>query len=285
MEILCNTPVASQRIPEGGEPMNSQGTFDIPIINIVMYSSILIVPLLIFIWMDLKVYKELFISISRMILQLILIGLYLKYLFIYDKIWLNLSWVLIMILAANFTILKNSGMLNKRIYLTTIPVYIMIVILVFLTFLIPLGYENLRSAQYMIPLIGMILGNILSSNIIGLQRFYEDLIHHEDDYIQFILAGAGFIEAIKPFARHALKISIMPKLGIMATMGLVSIPGMMTGQILGGVPPVAAIKYQIIIMIGIISSATLSVICSILVSAVLNFDAYGRICKDVRDLL
>jgi len=265
--------------------MNTQGTFDIPIMNIVMYSSILFVPLLIFIWLDLKVYKDLFISITRMILQLIFIGLYLKYLFIYDQIWLNLSWVLIMILAANFTILKNSGMLNKRIYLTIIPVYFVIVFLVFLTFLIPLGYENLRSARYMIPLIGMILGNILSSNIIGLQRFYEDLIHHEDDYIQYILAGAGFFEAIKPFARHALKTSIMPKLGVMATMGLVSIPGMMTGQILGGVPPVAAIKYQIVIMIGIFSSATLSVICSILVSAILNFDAYGRIRKDVRDLL
>ncbi|MDD5581955.1 MAG: ABC transporter permease [Candidatus Marinimicrobia bacterium] len=265
--------------------MTSQGTYDIPILNMIWYSSILIVPLVIFIWMDLKLYKDLFISIVRMVLQLFLIGLFLKYLFLYDNIWLNLLWVLIMIFAANFTILKNSGMLNKRIYLTTIPVYIVIILLVFLTFFIPLGFNNVRSAQYMIPLIGMILGNILSSNIIGLQRFYEDLIHHEDDYIQYILAGAGFMEAIKPFARQALKTAILPKLGIMATMGLVSIPGMMTGQILGGVPPISAIKYQIIIMIGIIASATLSVICSIIVSALLNFDSYGRICKDVRDLL
>lgn len=265
--------------------MNGQGTVDIPIENIVLYSLILIVPLIIFIWLDLKVYKNFLVSMVRMVLQLILIGLYLKYLFIYDKMWLNMIWVLIMILAANFTILKNSAMLSVRFYLTTIPVYIIIVFLVFLTFLIPLGYETLSSAQYMIPLIGMILGNILSSNIIGMQRFYEDMVHHEDDYIQFILAGAGFIEAIKPFARHALKTAIMPKLGIMATMGLVSIPGMMTGQILGGVSPVNAIKYQIIIMIGILTSATLSIICTIIVSSFFNFDAFGRIRKDIRDIL
>lgn len=265
--------------------MNTQGTFDIPVQNIFLYGIILIIPLAVFIWLDLKIYKNMAVSMIRMIIQLILIGLYLKYLFIYDKMWLNVVWVLVMILAANFTILKNSGILSCRFYLTTIPVYIIIVFFVFLTFLIPLGYEALSSAQYMIPLIGMILGNILSSNIIGMQHFYEDLIRHEDDYIQFILAGAGFIEAIKPFIRHALKTAIMPKLGIMATMGLVSIPGMMTGQILGGVPPVSAIKYQIIIMIGIISSATLSVICSILVSSLLNFDSYGRLCKEVRELI
>jgi putative ABC transport system permease protein len=265
--------------------MNEYGTVDIPIINLFFYGLILLVPLMIFIWLNLKVYKNLVVSITRMILQLILIGLYLKYLFIFDKMWLNIMWVLIMILAANFTILKNSGMLSARFYLTTIPVYIIIVFLVFLTFLIPLGYETLSSAQYMIPLIGMILGNILSSNIIGMQRFYEDIVRHEDDYIQFVLAGVGFIEAIKPFARHALKTAIMPLLGTMATMGLVSIPGMMTGQILSGVSPVNAIKYQIMIMIGIFSSATMSIICTVMISSLFNFDAFGRIRKEIRDLL
>jgi putative ABC transport system permease protein len=137
------------------------------------------------------------------------------------------------------------------------------------------------SARYLIPIGGMIMGNMLRGNIVSLDRFYHSLTQREEEYMYYISLGASRAEALRPFIREAMRPALSPYLATVATMGLVSLPGMMTGQILGGASPSVAIQYQMMIMIAIFVASTISTFLGILFSLVPTLDDCGRIRKDI----
>lgn len=93
--------------------------------------------------------------------------------------------------------------------------------------------------------------------------------------------GATRFEAVRDFAKRSFVSAMNPTIASMATMGIVSLPGMMTGQILGGSVPLVAIKYQIAIMIAILASTVLSISLSIFFTVGKSFDKYGVMQKSV----
>lgn len=212
-----------------------------------------------------------------MAVQLSLVGLYLGYIFELNNRLINSAWILFMVVVANITILKQSTLKRRHFLIYTTPAYIITLIILFAMLLTVFKPEILFSAQYTIPLGGMILGNILRSNIVGLERYYSTLLQREHEYLHSIMLGASRLEAIRPFLIEAYKAAILPQIGMVASLGLVSIPGMMTGQILGGTSPLIAVKYQIMIMVAIIISTSISVLLAILFSQNKAFTAYGVI--------
>jgi putative ABC transport system permease protein len=121
----------------------------------------------------------------------------------------------------------------------------------------------------------MILGNCLRADIIGLNHFYQSIHKNEKSYHQSLAYGAALTEAVNPFFRDALRSAIAPTIASMATIGLVSLPGMMTGVILAGADPFTAIKYQIAIMIAIFSGTAITVFLAIRLTVANSFDAFG----------
>jgi putative ABC transport system permease protein len=130
-------------------------------------------------------------------------------------------------------------------------------------------------AQYLVPICGMILGNCLRACIIGLQTFYEGLGRHEKVYLLELSQGASLREALFPFVGEACRAALAPTIATMATIGLVALPGMMTGVILGGGNPMTAIKYQIVIMLAIFCGTALAVVLAIILTMSRNFSAFG----------
>ena len=114
------------------------------------------------------------------------------------------------------------------------------------------------SAQYLIPISGMLLGNSLSGNIIALQQFADAFIEKKELYQAALSLGATPEQASKDFRQKALQNALAPILASMTTTGLVTLPGMMTGQILSGVSPLIAVRYQIMVMCMIFGSAGIS---------------------------
>jgi putative ABC transport system permease protein len=90
------------------------------------------------------------------------------------------------------------------------------------------------------------------------------------------MAGATRREALTPLLRDALQASLAPQIASISTIGLVSLPGMMTGQILGGASPITALRYQIAIMLTILAAVALA--------AVLNLIVAGRLLVDDHDM-
>lgn len=210
--------------------------------------------------------KKLLTASIRMVLQLLFVGYYLEYLFEYDNPWINAAWIFIMVVVADVATVDRSDLRQKAKVL--IPIFgatffgIIVIDLFFLEAVIQL--PKFLAAQYTIPITGMVLGNCLRSNVIGINAFYYSLDEHKERYQFFLSCGAKRTEALEPFISEALQRSANPTLASMATIGLVSLPGMMTGQILSGSSPLIAIKYQIMIMVAIFAGTILSVFLGII---------------------
>ncbi|EPZ32416.1 UPF0014-domain-containing protein [Rozella allomycis CSF55] len=126
-----------------------------------------------------------------------------------------------------------------------------------------MGVQPFYDAQHFIPTFGMLVGNSTSAVAISLSLLMKQLISEKEKIEMSLAFGATRWEAAYPYIVEAIKIGMLPTLNAMSVQGLVTIPGTdMTGQILGGVDPLDAVKYQHVIMFLIGSSTTLcSVFC------------------------
>jgi putative ABC transport system permease protein len=257
------------------------GAMKISYLSLAVYLLLLIIPIAIMIYLKLKVIRSLLISILRMILQLALVGLYLEYIFKWDNPLINSLWILVMVVVANQSILKESDLRFKVFFLYTMPAFIITMVFSFVTFLIVFDVTTIISARYLIPIGGMVMGNMLRGNVVSLDRLFHSLTQREEEYIYYISLGATRREALIPFISEALRSALAPYLSTLATMGLVSLPGMMTGQILGGASPAVAIQYQVMIMIAIFVASSLSTFLGMLFALIPSIDNCGRIRSDI----
>lgn len=254
------------------------GANDISYLNLALGFLLMIIPILIFAYYKTGLVKDTVIAIIRMTVQLFLVGFYLKFVFEWDKWWLNLLWGLVMMVVASITIGRRSNM-KKSLFI--VPIFLAILtsmIIVDGYFLgIVIKLDNVFAAMYFIPITGMILGNCLRSNVIALNSFYKSLNKDRTMYRFYIANGATREEALKPFMREALRISFNPTIANTAVIGLISLPGMMTGQLLGGSSPDIAIKYQIMLVITIFVASIITVFLTIKIVNLFVFDKFDRL--------
>ena len=232
--------------------------------------------------LGLTINKSLGISIVRMCVQLSFVGLYLEFLFRFNSAWLNAAYLLVMISIACHSIVQSS---HLKIRLFFIPVFFALfipfsIVLLFFNGVV-VKIENLFEAKYLIPIGGMLLGNCLRSIIVGLDRFYSDIHKDEKTYLYSVSLFANRTSALTPYFKTCFLAAITPRIASMATIGLVSLPGMMTGQILGGSIPFVAIKYQIAIMFSIFYTEYFSTILSILFSLNVGFNKMDYLNKNI----
>ena len=111
--------------------------------------------------------------------------------------------------------------------------------------------------QYFIPLGGMIAGNSMNAITLALERLFADLRDGRARVELALSLGATYQEATAPMVRQAIRTGMIPSINALMTVGLVSLPGMMTGQILAGSDPVVAIEYQIVVMLMLVASTAI----------------------------
>lgn len=258
------------------------GTIDISYVSLALGLLLLIIPLYCFVKLKTGLFRSAAVAFVRMIVQLFLIGLYLKYLFAFDHPLVNFLWVLIMVIVAGQTAIKRIK-IKASILLIPISVgFLCSAILVGLYFLgVVLRLDNVFSAHYFIPIFGIIMGNMLSSNVVALNTYYDGLQREQQMYRYLLGNGASRFEAQTPFIRNAIVKSFSPNIANIAVMGLVALPGTMIGQILGGSSPNVAIKYQMMIMVITFTASMISLVITIKLAARKSFNEYG-VLKDIR---
>ncbi|MDO9105742.1 MAG: iron export ABC transporter permease subunit FetB [Methylovulum sp.] len=249
----------------------------------VLYGLCLL-PWLLLHLIGLRLSRDIVVSILRMSVQLALVGFYLKALFGLNEPWLNGLWIGVMLVVADLSILQRAGLKIRYFMLSTFAAIALGTLFsTFYLVILVIQPTHYYDARYIVPLAGMILGNCLQSNVIALERFYSGLRKNEQEYTTFLLLGATRWEAVQPYYRAAIKAALGPTIAGMSTMGLVSLPGMMTGQILGGSEPWLAVKYQIAIMICIFASTTLACIVNLKLSLRHAFNAFDVLKDEVMD--
>lgn len=251
-------------------------TADISIPNLVIGLCLLLIPIAVHIYYNTGQAKSITLSAIRMVVQLFLVGFYLKYLFEWNNAWINIVWLLIMVGVCSIEMIGRVE-LNKKIFLPGIYASILfavfVVIMYFLRFVVQLDY--LFESRYFIPICGSLMGNILGSNVLGLNALFQGLSTGERYYHYMLCNGANREEATRPFIRSTLHTAFTPTIASMAVMGLVSMPGTLVGQILGGSSPNVAIRYQIMIMVLHLVCSTISIVLVLNIAIHQSLDGYG----------
>jgi len=236
----------------------------------------------IILWYRVPILGGTVVALVRMVVQLIFVGIYLHVIFEINSPYLTAAWLLVMICVADLSIARGCGLMIRRF---TLPLFASLLIgtavpLLFFVGLI-LARDNLMDAQYAIPIGGMILGNCLRADIVGLASFYNGIRSKERAFLYSLAQGARLTEATRPFVRTAFESALKPTIASMATIGLVALPGMMTGVILGGVDPSTAVRYQIAIMIAIFSGTTITLLLAVRLTLGSSFTPYGVLDKEI----
>lgn len=258
-------------------------TIDISYLYLGVGLLLLLVPIY-YLWRyETGLLKGFCIGAVRMIVQMLFIGVYLRYLFAWNNPVINCLWVFIMVYIAAETAITRTNVRRGVLMMPLVVGFVVSSVLVGLYFLgIVLQLNNVFSAQYFIPIMGILLGNMLTVNVIAVGTFYSGLQREQNLYYFLLGNGASQSEALVPFVRQAIAKSFSPTIANMAVMGLVSLPGTMIGQILGGSTPDVAIKYQIMIVVITMSASMLSLMIAIRLSVKRAFDGYGRMKNVMR---
>lgn len=250
---------------------------DINLFHLAIGFLLLLIPIIILYRYRTGLLKPMIISVIRMTLQLFMVGFYLKYLFEWNNHWVNIGWLLLMTGVCSIDLINRIKMPLKVLFVSVyISTFVSLAFVVIYFLKVVLAIEFMFESRYFIPICGILLGNILSTNVIGLSAFYGGILREKQMYYYLLGNGATQTEAITPFIKDALIKAFNPTIANMAVMGLIALPGTMIGQIIGGSSPDIAIRYQIMILIITFSSSILALLTSLLWSVRYTFDKYGR---------
>jgi len=206
--------------------------------------------------------KQILIASTRMTIQLTLMGYVLMFVFNNPSWWLTSLMITIMITFAIYNSIKRvKTKMSKELKeiiafsmicgaLATAAFFIIVVLQVRPWF----------NPQYFIPITGMVIGNSMTGIALGANKLCCDIEDKRIEIENSLMLGASPVVATKEIVNNAFDSAILPTMNNMLTMGIVSLPGMMTGQILSGIFPLTAIKYQIGIMLAILGSTALATV-------------------------
>lgn len=233
--------------------------------------------------MRLGLERSLLIAASRTVIQLLLIGLVLKAIFAH----VHLGWMatisLIMLIVASREVMVRQKRRFRGIWgfgLGTSSMFVSTFVVILLSLTVVINADPWYAPQYAIPLLGMMFGNTMNGIALGLDRLTQITWQNRAIIEARLLLGHGWRLAISDIHRDSIRAGLIPIINTMAVAGIVSLPGMMTGQILAGAQPVDAVKYQILIMFMIAAGTGFGTVVAVTFGARRLFDDRERLRLD-----
>ena len=260
---------------------------DLSYLNVLWAACLILINGVISICLRLKLERCLAVASVRTVVQLLLIGYVLQWFFLPEtKRYAIAALMVVMTLIAGVAAVRRTERRYPGIWLNSIVAVMgssWLVTVVALTVVISPDVWRGHLAQYAVPLLGMILGNTLNGISLGLDRFSEELAGHRERVEMLLTLGATRWEAAREPVRQAVRTGMIPIINSMMVVGLVSLPGMMTGQLLSGADPRVAVKYQIVIMFLIAAGTSMGTIAAVLFSYFRLFNARHQfLCERLR---
>ncbi|PWA09729.1 iron export ABC transporter permease subunit FetB [Pueribacillus theae] len=234
-----------------------------------------LIPLLLSKALKLGLEKDTIIATVRSIIQLLAVGYILKFVFDSEQLIYILLMILLMIVAAVDNVRKKGHFIKGILW----KVSLTLLFIELLTQSILIGFHiTPPTAQYVIPISGMVIGNAMVLSILFLNRFMAEVDSHEDETELILSLGGTPKQAIHSQLISSIKASMIPTIESQKTMGLVQLPGMMSGQIIAGADPLQAVMFQLLVVFLLLTSAAIS-------SAMLGFLSYPSLFNERMQLL
>ena len=227
--------------------------------------------------------SSLLIAAARTVVQLALIGIVLEALFAVGSLhWIALMAMVMLLVAGREVMARQKHRLTGgwAFGIGTLSMFLSAFSVTVLTLIVVIGPEPWYTPQYAIPLLGMMLGNTMTGIALSLDRLTESVWRQRQVIENRLMLGETAAQAVADIRREAMRSGMMPMINAMAAAGIVSLPGMMTGQILAGSPPSLAVKYQILIMFTITVGTGFGTVAAVLAGSRRLFDRRQRLRMD-----
>ncbi|MFD1781437.1 MULTISPECIES: ABC transporter permease [Fredinandcohnia] len=199
--------------------------------------------------------KDTTIAVVRSIIQLFAVGYILKFVFDTESLIYIFLMVIVMIVAAT----QNARKKGKAIKGITWKIATTFIFMEVLTQAILLGFQiTPATAQYIIPISGMVVGNSMVLAILFLNRFTSEVDNHQEQTELILSLGGTPKQAIHTQLITSIKASMIPTIESQKTIGLVQLPGMMSGQIIAGANPIQAVQFQLLVLFLLLTTAAVT---------------------------
>ncbi|HIF07654.1 MAG TPA: iron export ABC transporter permease subunit FetB [Gemmatimonadetes bacterium] len=201
----------------------------------------------------------------RTVLQLTLVGYVLVYVFSIDRWYLVVGALLVMLVAATRAAVDRQDSKPAGLfYITGAALLVGSGLTLIYVSVAVVHVDPWYNPRYLIPLFGMILGNAMNAAALAADRLAGEIETRHAEIEAYLALGATSVHAAREPVRRALRASLIPTVNSLMVVGIVSLPGMMTGQILAGSDPLMAIRYQIVVMFMLASAVALAAVIVVL---------------------
>lgn len=240
-----------------------EGTGPVPLgwVDLAIAAALVLVAGAVSVALRLQLERRLAMASVRTVVQLLLVGYVLEWVFDVDVPWAVLGVLALMIVAAGRAAVQRASRTFRGAYLASFATLALTGTAT--TFTVTgavIGVEPWWQPQYVIPLLGMVLGNSLTGISLCLDSLLESLDEGRHRVEAELALGATRWEAARSPLTEAVRRGMIPIINAMMVVGIVSLPGMMTGQILAGADPLPAVKYQIVVMFMLAAATSLGCI-------------------------
>jgi putative ABC transport system permease protein len=235
-------------------PTSAAGTLDVTWTGLALSAVLVLVAVGVSRWQRLGLESGFLVGGVRALVQLVAVGYILVYLFATRQWWLVLLALLVMLAAAAWTATNRrrgtTAVPGARRSLLGISAAAMLIssglTLAYITQAV-LHVHPWYEPRYLIPLFGMIVGNAMTGAALAAERFGSEMESRRGEVEAYLALGATPARASSEPVRRALVAALIPSVNGLAVVGLVQLPGMMTGQILAGQSPLLAVRYQVVV--------------------------------------
>ena len=215
--------------------------------------------------MRINIGKTLLWSACRALLQLCAMGFVVGYVIRANNVWLVFAVIAVMLVAAvQITLSRAKGVPKGLAGPVLLSLTITMLLMISLVTELVVRPHPWYAPQLVVPLTGMLLGNTVSALAVGLSRFYESMDERRDEIDTMLALGATAWESARPSIVSSIRLGLLPTTATLASCGIVTIPGMMAGQVIAGGDPLEAAKYQFVVFAAI---AALTLVADSLIMA------------------
>jgi putative ABC transport system permease protein len=243
------------------------GAIPLSAVDLSIAAALVLVAGVVSVLLRLRLERRLALAAVRTVVQLLLVGYVLKWVFDIDNVLAIFAVALLMILAAGHAAVQRSSHTFPGVLLRAVGTLAVtgLITTVVVTGVI-VGARPWYEPQYLIPLLGMVLGNGLTGISLSLDTLLDRLVDRRDEVEMHLALGATRWEAAGDALAESVRRGMIPIINAMMVVGIVSLPGMMTGQILAGADPLEAVKYQIVVMFMIAGGTSMGCIIIVLLA-------------------
>ncbi|ORZ26043.1 hypothetical protein BCR42DRAFT_364662 [Absidia repens] len=261
---------------DGSDPI---GAPDLTWVNVAIAGCFILFNCVVSLFLDLKLEKSLIIAAVRCLVQLTIMGYILEDVFRAENPFIVMAMTIVLvILGAYETVYNKSKQSYNGMFLSVLMSTAVSTLLIgIIGTKWAMDETPFWAPQTFIPTIGMLLGNLLSGMAVALSSCLTSVSSNKEQMETYLAFGASRWEAGQSIAVEAIRLAMLPTINQMSVIGLISIPGMMSGSILGGAPIMNAVRYQQIIMFMISAATAMGVLGAVIVCITVIIDGHDRL--------